>query len=411
MLRTKKLIGLILVASAAAVGLFAQSDVYMKIQTRGFQPVALHIPPFASQSVKTAQDVRGVIRNDLDFSGFFRVSVEDFFPAAVVRLEGQMEVKDETIRGRFALFDIESARKIFEEIYEEPVEAYRRLAHRISDDVIQNLIGDYGVSTSQLAFVHKSNKTSTLVVMDYDGCNIRTVVSNRALNLSPAFSPDGKRLVFTSYATGNPDLFLCDLSSGQTGKFSQRKGLHISPSWSPDGKALAYAMMTEGNSDIYVISSHGGTPKRITSGPAIDCAPSWSPDGREIAFTSDRSGSPQIFIMDADGGNVRRLTYSGSYNDSPSWSPRGDLIAYVTRDRGFRICTMDVTGGNFWQISKGPGNQEDPCWSPDGFFIAYASSETGSWNIYITSWDGKRTRQLTKTGGFISPAWSPRFSR
>ena len=388
----------------------AQSDVYMKIQREGFQPVPIMIEPMrSSSSPELAAEIEKILRDDLEFSGFFRLLGESSAGSATVRLEGEVQTPDNRVLCHGTLIEVSSRRPVFRKSYEASVESIRRIPHRLSDDIIHYLIGDYGIATTSIAYIHKIKPVSDMMLMDYDGKNDRPLVANHTINLSPAFSPDGKQIIFTSYASGNPDLWIYNLENTTIRQFTRQQTLYTSPCWSPSGKVIAYAMTVEGNTDIYTVPVHGGTPKRLTSGPAIDCAPSWSPDGRELAFTSDRSGSPQVYLMEAGGSNVRRLTFAGSYNDSPVWSPRGDLIAYVSRETGgFQIYTVDITGENIRRITDGRGNHEDPSWSPDGFFITYASNKNGRWDIYVTSWDGKRTRQLTRTGGNVSPAWSPK---
>jgi TolB protein len=390
----------------------AQSDVYMKIQRQGFRPIPIEIEPMRSASSQgLADEIVNILRDDLEFSGFFMVLKETSAVTGTVRLTGEVERHDNRVTCQGNLLENPSLQSIFKKSYEASVESIDRIPHHLADDIIHYLIGDYGVSTSCIAYIHKIKPVSDMMLMDYNGKNRRPLVANQAINLSPAFSPDGRKVIFTSYVSGNPDLWIYDLQTQSVQPFTRKQTLATSPAWSPSGKSIAYAMTMGGNADIYTIPARGGTPRRLTSGPAIDCAPSWSPDDREIVFTSDRSGSPQVYIMAAGGGNVRRLTFAGSYNDSPVWSPRGDLIAYVSRESGgFQIYTIDITGENIRRITDGRGNHEDPTWSPDGFFIAYASNKDGRWDIYVTSWDGKRTTRMTQTGGNISPAWSPKLT-
>jgi TolB protein len=390
----------------------AQSDVYMKIQRQGFQPVPIEIEPMHSTSSQgLADEIVSILRDDLEFSGFFLVLKETSAVSGIVRLKGEVESRDNRVICQGTLLENSTRQPIFKKSYESAAESLRRIPHHLADDIIHYLIGDYGVSTSCIAYIHKIKPAGDMMLMDYDGKNGRSLVANQTINLSPAFSPDGRQVIFTSYASGNPDLWIYNLQTQSVQPFTRKQTLATSPAWSPSGKSIAFAMTAGGNTDIYTLPAHGGTPRRLTSGPAIDCAPSWSPDDREIVFTSDRSGGPQVYIMEAGGGNVRRLTFAGSYNDSPVWSPRGDLIAYVSRESGgFQIYTMDITGENIRRITDGRGNHEDPAWSPDGFFIAYASNKDGRWDIYVTSWDGKRTVRLTQTGGNISPSWSPELT-
>ncbi|MBN1893119.1 Tol-Pal system beta propeller repeat protein TolB [bacterium] len=390
----------------------AQNEVYLKIQSERFKPVEIVVEDFRTdEPSELASAMRDILEKDLEFSGYFRAVPPEVRgrPAAVL-LKSSLSFRGSTGNLRCELSETVSKRRILARSLQFPIERFRLAAHRTSDSVIRALIGDEGVACTKIAFVSGGRKSKQVKVMDLDGHDVRQITANDSLNLSPAWSPDGLLLAFTSYALGNPDLFFYSFDGNRAFRMSSSRDLYTSPAWSPDGKAVAYTLTVRGNADIYLMEAAGKVRGRLTNNPAIDCAPSWSPDGREMAFTSDRSGSPQIYLMDADGGNVRRLTFQGSYNDSPSWSPRGDLIAYVSREPdGFQIFTMDINGENNRRLTPGGGNYEDPSWSPDGMHIAYASHSGGRWDIYVMDWDGSDSQRLTSTGGNFAPAWSPRL--
>lgn len=90
------------------------------------------------------------------------------------------------------------------------------------------------------------------------------------------------------------------------------------PAWSPDGKQIAFTSTRDGHYQIYLMDVNGGNLRRVSRGAATDWSPTWSPDGKWLAFTSNRDGAPNIYVMDLNGGNVNRLTSDGG--DRPSWS-------------------------------------------------------------------------------------------
>ena len=99
--------------------------------------------------------------------------------------------------------------------------------------------------------------------------------------------------------------------------------LNASPDWSPDGKRLVYTSDAPGDQEVYILDLDSGRNTRLTRTRAIEISPDFSPNGREIAFTSDRSGNPQVYIMDSEGLNTRRVSFDSGYSDSAAWSPRG----------------------------------------------------------------------------------------
>ena len=185
----------------------------------------------------------------------------------------------------------------------------------------------------------------------------------------------------------------------------------FSPAWSPDGKYIAFSSTRDGNSEIYTINADGSGLKRLTYHPGIDTSPCWSPTSREIAFTSDRTGNPQIYQMDTDGLNVRRLSWQGSYNDSASWSPSRQYseIAWSSRiERGpFDIVVYNLETQQIRQLTTGRGSNENPSWSPNGLHLLFTSSRTGSNQMFTMNRDGTNQRRITTQGNNTTPRWGP----
>ena len=103
------------------------------------------------------------------------------------------------------------------------------------------------------------------------------------------------------------------------------------PSWSPNGKRIAFTSTPKGDEmEIYVMNADGGNPQNLTNHPAVDKLPSWSPNGKQIAFVSDRKGNLDIYIMEADGSNPQNLTNSPFPDEShPAWFHSGFAVAPV----------------------------------------------------------------------------------
>jgi TolB protein len=403
----------------------AQEDVYMKIQTGGFQPIRIRIPPFSSQQPTDLTDeLRQVVVNDLEYSGFFRIVSstgsadspeisENGDPtnrAAEVELGAELALSGNTLSISAKLEELPGRQAIFKKEFDSSLQKMRWLAHGLADEVVYYLVGEQGIASTKIAFSTGNRMKKEIALIDYDGYNFHKLTDTGALNLSPTWSPSGDYLLFTSYVSGNPDLIKMSMENGKLDWISKKKGLNSAPAWSPDRDKVALTFSANGNADIYTMNAEGRNWQRLTQSPAIDSSPSWSPTGNQIAFTSDRSGNPQIYIMDSEGGSVMRLTFQGTYNDSPTWSPRGDRIAFVSREEGrFQIYTVNVNGENLQRVTDGIGNNENPSWSPNGLKLAFASDRTGSWNIYAINWDGTDLRKVTPSGESVTPEWSPRL--
>ncbi len=417
-------------ALAFAAGAQAQDRVITGVVT-GSQGslIPLAIAP-AAPGDGAAASLLQVIRDDLDFSGYFALvpaeraalvappgTTPDSRKAwleswrsvgADVVLDGQATQEGGQMRLEAALFDTGTAERILWNRYAGEPSAPRRISHKISDDVVRQLTGQMGIASTRIACVVKTGPDAKeILLVDYDGERPRRLTATGKLTLSPAWAPAADRLSFISFRGRSPGIDIVN-TEGRISRLPTAGGdLNSAPDWSPDGKRMAYSSNRDGNSEIYRMEIASGAETRLTAHPGIDSSPCWSPNGREIAFTSNRAGSPQIYIMDADGLSVRRLTTEGNYNESAAWSPRGDRIAYVSRIEGrFEIHVIELQSGAITRLTKGSGNSENPRWSPDGRHLVFASDRTGLWTIYTMAADGSQVRAVTSREPAFTPDWS-----
>lgn len=421
----KILCGVIFVFGIALDG-FSQTDVYLRIYTKTFQRMDIDVYPFAAfggDGTNISDVISSVISNDLWMSGFFKVNLKSGAPPVDIRaaagdsralayIAGTYQAMGGRITIQAHVVDLASGRTILKNDYHDAAARQRYILHKISDDVVYSLTGERGIARSKIAFVtEKRDNVKEIAIMDYDGHNMVELTTDKSINLSPAWSPDGSKICYTSFKDDNPDLYVINLQTNTLSRISNIRGLNSAAAWSPDGNNIALTLTQDGNAEIYILEVEKKKLRRLTYNHAIDSSPSWSPSNREMAFTSDRSGSPQIYIMDSDGLNVRRLTFEGSYNDSPAWSPRGDRIAFVSRAAsGFDIYTIDVTGENLMRLTDSSGSNEDPSWSPNGFSLIFSSTRSGRKALYSMFWDGSDQKPITSGGAHYLPAWSPRIN-
>lgn len=365
-------------------------------------------------AVPSARDADQVLADDLEQSGVFLVArawagQTPFDVQAVTG--GKWAVQGGRVTFTGEVRDFPARRLILTKEYRGPASDWRALVHQFADDIVLQFTGEPGVARTRIAFVVRDGRNKELWVMDLDGANARALTADKSLALSPAWSPEGSLLLFSTYRDGgSPHLYVVPSGGGKLYQVSTRPGLNTSPAYSPDGREIACTLSKDGNSEIYLLDARGGSPRRLTDNRAIDTSPSWSPTGRELAFTSDRGGTPQVYVMDREGGNVRRLSYEVNYTDSPAWSPKGDLIAFVTRTgSGFDLYVCGADGSNARLVVSG-GMNENPRWSPDGRHLVFASNRGGRYGLFVTDLDGRPPRKLdTGTREALSPAWSPRL--
>ena len=250
----------------------AQDEVHMKVRSEGLRRIVLAVSPFhTSRQTDLGNQLRRIIINDLELSGFFQIielsdsENKDLLNLrslsrpgnwdlnAAVLLENDFELRGGSISLNSRLQELPTNQKIFEKDFNSSLRSIRQLGHRVADEVTYYLTGDPGIAGTKIAFVSVGKGAKEIAVVDYDGYGVRPVTSNGSLNLSPCWAPDGKFIAFTSYLRGNPDLYVVRLSDGRMVNASKQNVLHSAPAWSPDGKKIAMTLSKNGNSDIYTM--------------------------------------------------------------------------------------------------------------------------------------------------------------
>jgi TolB protein len=387
----------------------------------------------AADTGKLSEGIADAIVYDLDLSGWFKVldrtayiehpqksgvtlGTFDFKDWSTIGAEGLVKggftIQGDEVTVELRLFDVFQNKERVGKRYVGRVKDYRRIAHKFTDEIINQFTGIPGIFNTRLAYVSTSGgRFKEIHVAHLDGTEKFQVTNNHTINLSPSWTPDGRSVLYTSYKDRNSSLYMFELYSGKEVKFAPRNGRYIGGKVSPDGQFIAATMEMGGNSNLYLLDRSGNLVRRLTENPGIEVSPSWSPDSRQLVFVSDRSGSPQLFVLDVASGKSRRLTYSGSYNTSPEWSSRGDRIAYTGRvGSRFAIFTISSEGGEARKLTPESSDSEDPAWSPDGRFIAFSSNRAGKYHLYIMQANGENQRRLTGSGGDdTKPSWSPRL--
>jgi TolB protein len=293
----------------------------------------------------------------------------------------------------------------------------RQLAHQFADEIIARLSGGLpGIAQSKIAFVSRRTGNKEIWIMDYDGHNSRQLTRCGFICLTPRWSPDNTQIAYTAYhrsgsASKVPRTSIRIHSTIMNRRiaFPNFKGTTTTPAWSPDGTQLAFSSSSSGDQEIYLVGRDGGRLRRLTISRGVDISPAWNPrTGNQIAFVSDRGGSPQIYLMDAEGANVERLTSAEGYAVSPAWSPNGQLLAFAWQRNNsrFDIYVMDVATRQTVQLTNDSGRNEEPSWAPDGRHLVFHSTRSGRSQIWMMLADGSGLRQLTFEGRNTAPQWS-----
>ena len=291
---------------------------------------------------------------------------------------------------------------------------YRLEVHRVADEVARWATGTPGIAASRLLLVSGGR----VYRIDSDGETLTPLTPAGQTALSPAWSPDGGRFAFTQLGQGRGPVAVQSFGSGAMLQVpGTATALNITPAFSPDGRLVAYAHSDENGTDVYLANvADRCCAQRLTVGRFADnLSPTFSPDGRRIAFVSTRAGPPQVYVMAADGTDQELLApfdygATGSSN-APEWSPDGANVVFHREVTGSpQLFLVDVSGRRVRQLTSA-GRNEDPTWGPDGRHITFVSDRSGIRQLWVIDVETGRVRQLKTPGAARLPAWSRRLSR
>ncbi|WP_424964682.1 Tol-Pal system beta propeller repeat protein TolB [Dinoroseobacter sp. S375] len=435
-----------LIAGLASIGLAAavsaqSSPGPLRIEiTEGvIEPLPVAVPPFVAetpQATELARQIAEVVAADLEGSGLFRVIPESAYISPITSFASPVQYADwkainaqalvtgsVSVAGdgrlvvKFRLFDVFSDAPLGKGLqFVASQSSWRRMGHKVADAVYSRITGEGGYFDSRVVFVSeqgpKNARQKRLAIMDYDGANVQYLTDSSAIVLAPRFSPTGDRVLYTSYATGRPQITLLDVAQVRSQSIGSATGgqMSFAPRFAPDGRSVVFSLTNGGNSDIYRRDLSSGSQTRLTATPAIETAPSFSPDGRQIVFESDRSGSQQLYVMSATGGEARRISFGAGRYGTPVWSPRGDLIAFTKQNQGrFHIGVMRVDGSEE-RLLTSSFLDESPTWSPNGRVIMFTRETAGARGapaLYSVDISGRNLRRVPTPGAASDPAWSP----
>ena len=411
----------------------------LRIEITGGQvePMPIAIAPFFDEggAAEMAARIQEVVTADLTGTDLFReipasahvarpsgfddpVAYPDWRAVnAEALILGSVALRDGQVTARFRLFDVFSGQPLGDGMqFDAPEAGWRRVAHKLADQVYARITGEGPYFDSRVTFVSetgpKDARLKRIGIMDYDGANPLWVTDDSALVVSPRFSPDGSQLLYTSFGNGMPQVMLMDVATVQSRPLKQEAGtMSFAPRFSPDGRWIVYSREKGGNTDIWQMDVATGAERPLTETAAIETSPFFSPDGRQIVFESDQSGSQQIYVMPADGSaEPARISFGeGSYG-TPAWSPTGDLIAFTKRNGDkFHIGVMRPDGIEEKLLTES-FLDEGPSWAPNGrvvMFTRQTPGGDGTPRLHSVDVTGRNMRPLSIEGAASDPDWGP----
>jgi eukaryotic-like serine/threonine-protein kinase len=281
-----------------------------------------------------------------------------------------------------------------------------------------NLTGEWNSDDVQPAFspdgrsivFRSSREGGGLFVMGLTGESARRI-ADRGWN--PSWSADGREVAFATQPVfdtpydraSRSELWAVDVGDGRARQIVE--GDAVQPAWSPHGQRVAFWGLVEGGSrrDIWTVAAGGGPPVAVTHDEAIDWSPAWSPDGRHLYFSSDRGGSMNLWRIAIDedsgqvGGEPERVTTPAAYAHHATFSRRGQL-AYVSTsiEQELQRVRFDPAAGRVVgrpePLARDLRRMGFPHVSPDGGWVVYPRTEPQE-DLLLSRLDGSERRALT----------------
>ena len=347
------------------------------------------IPISLSGFTGTAQEV---LKFDLEVHGFEVVGGD----RAKFNLSGS---NDGQVGGRLS---DQSKTTIFSKAYTGG--NTRSQSHALANDVIFSITQRKGVTQGQIAFRVGEGKTSEIYIADYDGANAVAVTHDKNLVSAPTWMPGQRKLYYVSYKSGFPDILSHDLTSGARQKIAAYGGSNLSPAVSPDGRRVALILSKTGNAELFVCNADGTNLKQLTKTRDTESSPCWSPNGRTICYVAT-SGRAGLYKIDTDGGQPQRLQTAGVGGNltEPDWSPDGKTIVFTAQMGSFNICTVPAEGGSANVLYAG----EDPAWGANSRTVIFTNRKNGSRGLSLLDVPTKRVKDVTRISGSSSqPCWA-----
>ncbi len=406
-------------------GSFAADRVYLDISAPEIRKINIAVPSFQNKSLSDqrqnlSKDMADIVGQALQFHGIIAILPAEKYGdtqsadwkrlGADYTVLGQYVISGEVLKLEMRLQDAAGDEVVMGKTFSGSMDQKNQMLFKFCDSVIESLTGKPGIAATQIAFVNRDNTIKEVYLTDILGKNSRQITRHKHLTVSPRFLPGGTFLSYTSYHSGNQNLYITDLRQDKTTQaLSRRKGLNLAPSWSADGESMILTLSKDGNPDLYLLDRKGEIIEQLTNRSGINVSPAWSPDGSTVVFVSDRTGKPQLFSLDMRTRNVRRLTFEGTENAEPSWSPTENLIVYSSLREGvYQLFTMNPqTGAAPKQLTHDLSHHEAPSWSPDGNQVIFAKRDGNKQAIYGIMKSGSFERKLFNfPGSQTYPQWS-----
>jgi len=287
-----------------------------------------------------------------------------------------------------------------------------------------------GGGTGEIAFASDRTGIPQIYLSDLSGDSVQPITNVPEGACQPSWSPDGMQLVFVSPCKARFDLtdsplagtalYIINVDGSNLTPLPTASGADFEPAWSPDGKRIAFTSIRDGYMQIYSINLADQSVTRLTNTPSqVDTRqPAWSPHSNQILYAEKRYGAYQIWAMTDNGQSPQQVVRSGPsfWDYRPAWSPDGKTILFNERNSSgpvqpwVMVIPYDKRGTDAaYRLKLDPLPQENVQYSPDGAWVAFEGISDGTNNdiFYVSVSGTNRTRVTDDPGVDFDPTWRP----
>jgi TolB protein len=272
---------------------------------------------------------------------------------------------------------------------------------RAADVAVTKTSGLKGFFAGRLAFLSdKTGKTEIYTSDLFFGDVLRWTSEGKQI-LGPRWAPDGSKIIFTSYRTSFPDIYVLEMNNRRISLLASFKGTNSGGRYSPDGSRIAMVLSGEGNPEVYVGNTQGRQIHRLTKNQSIEASPTWSPDSSRLIVVSDAAGGPQLYMMPASGGALSRLaTNISKYCAEPDWSlaDPNKIVFTAGVGRGYQVAVFDLATKASKIASKAPTDAIEPMWLADGRHVICTFRAANTSSLYLLDTESGKATRISPSG-------------
>jgi len=246
------------------------------------------------------------------------------------------------------------------------------------------------LQTKKLSMVSTGKGACTCAYFHPNGKKIIFASSHLDPNLDqPKHSKAGKGYKWDF--NQHMDVFEADLTGDNLQRLTRAPGYDAECAYSPDGRRIVFTSQRDGDLELYIMDADGANQRRLTFTPGYDGGPFFSPDGRHIIYRADHRDDGlmnlQLRIVNADGSNDRAITDNPIFNWCPYWYPTGTSFIFTQANHqaykqgkitNYDLYMTTTQGETFVRITDHPEFDGLPVFSPDGSKLLWGSKRGGS---------------------------------